>query len=668
MNDIERAAVAALVQRGLAHHRAGRLAAAAADYRDALARAPDDAEALRLLGTVHAMQGDDEEALRLLRRAAAQDPGNAKTAFNIGECLRRRGDIPDAIAAYRQALVLEPEMADAQHRFALALDLAGDVAAAETAYRQALTLDPDNARLLANFAVLLDGMTRRSEALALLRRAVAVAPDLAEAHANLGMVLGNLGEIDDAMVALARAAALRPEDAHARSQLVYWRRLVCDWRGLAEAEAQVLDGVARGEAVVPFCLFPFCDDPALQRQAAARHAATLEVDTAHRLTHPAPAPRPRLRIGYLSADFREHATVHLAAEFFERHDRGRFEVMGYDIGAADDSAIRQRVIRAFDRFAGLQGLDDRAAAERIHADGVDILVDLKGYTRDARSRILAFRPAPLSVNYLGYPGTTGAPFIDYILVDRFIVPGEQQRHFSEELVHLPHCYQVNDSRRAIAEATPSRAECGLPERGFVFCCFNNPYKLSPEIFDLWMRLLAAVPESVLWLLARNDIGADHLRREAAARGIDPARLVFAPVVAPPEHLARHRLADLFLDAFPCGAHTTASDALWAGLPVLTCAGRSFVSRVAGSLLRAVGLPELVTSSLADYESLALALARDPAALAELRRRLSGARPTTRLFDAARQTAAIESAFTEMWRIRASGAPPRGFAVPAGGSP
>jgi predicted O-linked N-acetylglucosamine transferase (SPINDLY family) len=302
------------------------------------------------------------------------------------------------------------------------------------------------------------------------------------------------------------------------------------------------------------------------------------------------------------------------------------------------------------------------AARRIHADGVDILVDLKGYTGNSRTPILALRPAPIQVNYLGYPGTMGAPFMDYILVDDFIVPPEQQPFFAERLVHLPGCYQVNDSRREIASRTPSRAECGLPDEGFVFCCFNNSYKITPEVFDVWMGLLKVVAGSVLWLLEGNRLVPENLRREAEARGVAAQRLVFAPRRPLAEHLARHRLAGLFLDTFPVNAHTTASDALWTGCPLLTIAGETFVSRVAGSLLRAIGLPELITAGLDAYRELALRLARDRDLLAELRARLEANLRSSPLFDAAKFARGIEKAYLTMWEIHTSGQRPRPFAV------
>jgi predicted O-linked N-acetylglucosamine transferase (SPINDLY family) len=374
--------------------------------------------------------------------------------------------------------------------------------------------------------------------------------------------------------------------------------------------------------------------------------------------------RSRITLGYLSADFHAHATAYLIAELFEKHDRERFAVVGYSYGPDDGSSTRRRLVKALDRFVELKDVSFGDSAQRIAADGVDILVDLKGYTGNARTQILALRPAPIQVNYLGYPGTMGAPFMDYILVDDFIVPLEQQPFFTEKLVHLPGCYQVNDGQRAISPHTPSRAACALPEEGFVFCSFNNNYKITPEMFGVWMELMKAVPGSVLWLLEGNRFAPANLRREAESRGVAAQRLVFAPRRSLADHLARYRLADLFLDTFPCNAHTTASDALWVGCPVLTLAGQTFVSRVAGSLLRSLGLPELITTSLDEYFDVALRLARDANWLAELRVRLAANRTTSRLFDAEQFARDLEQAYVTMWQIHMAGDKPHAFAVPA----
>jgi protein O-GlcNAc transferase len=346
----------------------------------------------------------------------------------------------------------------------------------------------------------------------------------------------------------------------------------------------------------------------------------------------------------------------------EHHDRRRFEVVGYSSGPDDQSAMRTRLAGAFDRFVDIDKTTQREAAQLIHADGIDILVDLDGFTGSSRTAILAYRPAPIQVNYIGYPGTMGAEFIDYIIVDRFLAPPGHQTFFSERLVHLPECYLCTDDRREIAERTPTRAECGLPEAGFVFCCFHTCYKITPAFFAIWLRLLEQVPGSVLWLLDANSWATANLRREAAARNIAPERLVFAPLKLPADHLARQRLADLYLDTLPYNANTTAIEALWAELPLLTCAGKSFASRMAGSALQAIGLEELITTSLDEYEALALRLAREPHLLAQLRARLAQNRQTHPLFDTARFTRNIESAYQQMWEPWKVGRPPTAFSV------
>ena len=367
-----------------------------------------------------------------------------------------------------------------------------------------------------------------------------------------------------------------------------------------------------------------------------------------RATPRAPAPRPgkRLRIGYLSADYHEHATAYLVAEMFERHDRERFEIFAYSSGPDDTSPMRQRLVNGVDHFVRVGGLSDRAAAEKIREAGIDILVDLKGYTKGTRAGILALRPAPVQASFLGYPGTSGAAFVDWLIADPVIVPPEHRQFYSEKLALLPHCYQPNDGQRPIAEP-PSRTECGLPEDAFVFCCFNSSYKITADYFEIWLRLLGGVPGSVLWLFASNPWAEFNLRNRAVAAGIGADRLVFAHDLPLARHLARYRLADLFLDTLPYTGHTTVSDALWTGLPAITCAGTTFAGLVAASLLTAVGLPELIAPDAAGYEAMAERLARDPGELARLRATLAANRATAPLFDSARYTRDLETLYLRM---------------------
>jgi len=370
----------------------------------------------------------------------------------------------------------------------------------------------------------------------------------------------------------------------------------------------------------------------------------------------------RIRLAYLSADFHSHATAALMAGVFEAHDRQRFETIAVSYGPDDGSFMRARLTSAFDRFLDVRNKSDLEIGRMLRAHEVDIAIDLKGYTQDSRSGILALRAAPVQVHYLGFPGTMGAPYVDYILADRTVIPAEHVSQYSERIVTLPDSYQCNDRARPIAPVTPSRADAGLPETGFVFCSFNNSFKIGPQLFDLWMRLLKQVDASVLWLLQDNPAAARNLKREAERRGVAADRLVFAPRDNLDRHLARQRLADLFLDTLPYGAHTTASDALWAGVPVLTCAGDTFAGRVAASLLHAAGLPEMITYTLDDYEELALKLVRDAGTLSAITRKLRDNRETSPLFDTVRITRHLEAAYTHMWERSQRGESPEHFAV------
>jgi predicted O-linked N-acetylglucosamine transferase (SPINDLY family) len=492
------------------------------------------------------------------------------------------------------------------------------------------------------------------EAVRWYRQALQHKPDYPEAHFNLGVAHQLRGALPEAIAEFRATLDLRPAHATALVSLMHVSQLMCEWSGIEDLWIETKRRIQNepSAVILPYTVITMPSSGEEQllcaRNWVANRLSRVQSLRAGLGFTFVPGPRDRLRIGYVSADYHQHATAYLLAELFELHDRERFEVIAYSIGRDDASPMRQRLVAGCDRFVDLQHHSFVAAAQQIHADGIDILVDLKGYTDGCRTEIFALWPAPIQVSYLGYPGTMGADFIDYLLTDRFVTPPEQQAVFSEELIELPDCYQVNDRKRPIAERTPTRAECGLPEEGVVFCCLNYAVKITPQMFGIWMRVLEAVPGSVLWLLESNRWVAENLRREAGARGVDPSRLVFAPPLPLAEHLARYRLADLFLDTYPVTAHTTASDALWVGLPVLTCAGETFVSRVAGSLLHAVGLADLVMDSLAAYEAKAIVLGRDAAERERLTGVLAANRETTPLFDTPRFTRHLEAAYHTMW--------------------
>jgi predicted O-linked N-acetylglucosamine transferase (SPINDLY family) len=689
--------VADWCNRGVVLHELGRDLDAVASFDRALALADNFADAHYNRANALVRLGRLEEALAGYTRVQALAPRHGQALGGSGGVLSRLGRHDEALASCDEALAIRADDVEALGNRALALRhlLRFDEALASA--DQALALAPRHVAILINRGNALAGLGRPLEAIAGFDRALAVSPDEADAHNGRGIALAALGRLDEAVAAYDRALAGRPEhidallnranvlpklgrhaDALASSArafalapdhpsafgiLLDQYLAAGDWEALAPLVAELPVRVANGALIGPLALPLLTDDPALHVRAArsfARHRRAVAPLT--QLATASPRDDGRIRIGYLSADFRDHPVAHAIADLLSRHDRGRFEVVAWSIGPDDGSAMRARLVGAVDAFHDLRALGDGAAAERIRAHGTDILVDLGGYTDHSRPGILAYRAAPLQVNFLGFPGSMGAEFVDYIVADAFALPFDQRPFFDEKIVHLPDCFFVNDPGRPIA-ATPTRAAAGLPEQGVVFCAFNNPMKFTPAVFDVWMRLLRQVDGSVLWLSAARDTMQDSLRGAATARGIDPHRLIFAPRIgASADHLARLALADLFLDTLPYNAHSTACDALYAGLPMVTCAGATFASRVAGSLLRAAGLPDLVTADLAEYEALALALAGDPVRRDVLRRRLNEARSTSALFDATRFRRHIEAAYARMHEIACAGEAPRAFSV------
>jgi predicted O-linked N-acetylglucosamine transferase (SPINDLY family) len=639
-----------------------RFAEAAA--REALARSPADPEALYLLGSTLLFEGRVQEAAGPLA-AAFERLERRGVAYRLGHCLLALGDYARAEQALRRETHAYPDSANAHNTLGVALVNLGRNPEALGAFRAALRLDPGHAEANSNAGAVLRTLGRPEDGLPYLQRAVAAQPGLADAHQNLGLVLHALRRYEEAAAGFRQVLALAPRTPYALSSLVWSELFACDWREL-EQHVGALREQVRANAVLaaPFTLLAVSDSPAEQRRCAELHVRETLGGAREPLWRGERYRHDRLRLAYLSADFHEHATAYLAARLFELHDRARFEVIGISYGPDDGSLMRERLRRAFDRFVDVRALSDAQAAQLLRDMEVDIAVDMKGLTADSRITILAHRPAPLQLTWLGYPGSVGAPYVDYVLADRTVIPAADESAYAEKVVCVPATYQATDATTPIAEHALSRAQAGLPEDGFVYCCFNNTYKLNPQIFDVWMRLLAGTPGSVLWLLAHGAAAAGNLRRSAAQRGIDPARLVFAPRLARAEHLARQRLADLFLDTLPYNAHTTATDSLWAGVPVLTCAGTTFAGRVAASLLGAVGLAELITHSLADYEALALELAHDRAALAGVRAKLARNRLTQPLFDSERSCRHFEAAYRRMWEMRERGEPPRSFSVPA----
>ncbi len=650
-------------RQALALHRGRRLDAAERLYRDILAEDPRHFDALHLLGLVEYETGRLPAAVASMRAAIDVRPDFAPAFVNLGLALQKLRDFDEALASYDRALALRPDYAEAHYNRGNALLDLKRLEDAVASFDRALSLEPGRVQALYNRGIALLEMERPEDALASFDRALAQKPDYAQALYNRAVALQHLRRQEDVAASLARLVALAPDFPFAPGMLLHARMHCCDWSQFESSLDAVNEGVrARKKVAEPFGYLGMADSAADLRVCAEVFAAERSPVAPVPMWNGETYGNAKIRVGYVSGELRHQATSILIGELFELHDKSRFELIAIDNGRDDASALRGRIERAMSEIVDITRLGDREAAAAIRDRKIDLLINLNGYFGRERQRVFSYRPSPVQVNYLGYPGTLGAPYFDYIVADHRVIPPGHDAFYTEKVVRLPDSYQVNDRQRAIAERTPTRAELGLPEAGFVFCCFNNSYKITPRVFDVWMRLLSALPGSVLWLLEGNAGAVRNLRDEAQRRGVAPERLVFAPRMDLPAHLARHRQADLFLDTLPCNAHTTASDALWAGLPLLTCLGGTFAGRVAASLLDAVGLPELVTDSLDGYEARALALARAPGELAHLKERLARNRFTFPLFDTERFRRHIEAAYVTMWERCERGLPPASFAV------
>ncbi len=681
----------------LDHHRRGELDHAESLYRQVLAAVPQNYDALHLLGLVMGARGRADEGVALIRRAIAVDPAQLPAQFSLARALIDRHDAAAAAAAGDALVRLEPTNAEAWLLRGNALQLGGAHDQAVGCFDQALRLQPDLVAALNNQGHSLRILRRTEQALAAFSRALALRPGYAMALNNQGLAFLDLNRASEALksfdAALAAAASF-PEALNNRAttllklrrfveaardfarlareapdlggvlgNLVWARRNACDWTQHEAIASGLTAAVRRGAcAATPLSFLCVSDSPAMQLACARTFTRTRYPPQPVPWPDRQPAMDERIRVAYLSGDFGIHAVSYLLAGVLERHDRARFDTIAISWDRQGDGPMRKRLQGAFGRFIDATALSDREIAGLLHELHVDIAVDLMGHTGSQRTGIFAHRVAPIQVNFLGYPGTSGAAYMDYVIADATVIPTEDEEAYCERVVRLPHCFLPTDDRRPIAADTPTRAAAGLPPAGFVFCAFNNPVKITPEIFGIWLRLLADIPGAVLWLRVDAPEARENLTRTAIAQRIDPARLVFAPAQEAMEaHLARYRLADLFLDTLPYNAHATACDALWAGLPVLTCLGRSFAGRVGASLLTTLGLPELVTHDVAEYERTARELAQDPQRLAGIRARLDVLRARGPLFDTLRYCRELESAYAAMCARARAGLAPAGFA-------
>jgi protein O-GlcNAc transferase len=615
---------------GLEHIRTSHYREAEIELRKSLEYVPDRLSTLVNLSAALLQLKRYAEAEAYIVQVRAQDPDSPEGLLNEGYLHRVRHEHAKALACFDQALEARKDYAEAH-----------------------------NSR-----GVTLADLDQLDAAIASFDKAIAINPDYAEAHCNRGDALRELNQPDAAIVSYAKAIDIRPDYDYLAGTLLHTRLQICDWQDYSASVAALTARIeANKKASLGFYVLSLTSSAEFQARCAQTFVSHRYPGNNSLGTIPGPSvPRPRIRLGYYSADYHNHATSYLMAGLFENHDKSRFETFAFSFGPRRADAMRKHVADAFDKFIDMRDMSDQQVARQSRDLGIDVAVDLKGFTQGSRTGIFAHRAAPIQVSYPGYPGTMAADYIDYLIADRIVVPETNLSHYSEKLAYLPHCYQVNDRQRSVADRVSTRAELGLPDAAFVYCCLNNSYKITPDIFDLWARILQRVEGSVLWLLEDNATAVRNLRQEAQRRNLDPERLVFAGRLPIAEHLARHRAADLFLDTLPYNAHTTASDALWVGLPVLTLQGSAFHGRVASSLLAAVGLPELVTTTVEAYETMAIRLAQEPELLRSFRTRPAQNRLTTPLFDTPLFTRHIEEAYARMYERYCKGLAPDTFLV------
>lgn len=645
---------------------AGSSDAALDAYRRSTGLAPDNSEAFFRLGHALMAVAQFDEAIDTYRRVTALQPGRAAAWANIGLALERLGRIDEAIAALLRAIAENPRLVPAHAALGNIWLSGGDAPRAIEAYERAVALKPDDIIALCNLSTAYLRQERIEEAETMARRAVAAAPQELATHRQLASVLSLQDRPLDTIAELRAVLHLDPNDASTSAELLYQARQVCDWKTVAELTPRIVaattQALAEGRRPVATPFTAIAIDPPTEGAVAKAWATEIERDAlraGNPFTHPRATLREGpLRIGYLSSDFRAHATMHLIGSMLQRHDRARVRCHVYSYGVDDGSSHRKSVESAADVFVDLRNESDRAAAQKIRTDNIDILIDLKGHTAGARLGIAVLRPAPIQATWLGFPGPIGASFFDYSLVDRTVVPPEHRARYVEGLCYLPQCYQINDDKQTALPGATDRAAQGLPAQGFVFASFNRVYKLTDEVVDLWAAIMIATPGSLLWLYRSRAEAVDNVLAAFRARGVDPARIVFAPPMGKARHLQRIPIADLALDTFPINGHTTTSDCLKSGLPVVAMLGEHFASRVSGSLLRAVGLDELVADDIAGYRDIAVALARVPARLTAIRQRLQQNLATAPLFDTARFVANLETAYETMWQHLCAGDLPR----------
>jgi predicted O-linked N-acetylglucosamine transferase (SPINDLY family) len=696
-------------------YRNGNLAQAEQSLKEVLALQAKHADALHLLGVVCYQSNRTGEAAQYLQQALSLEPRNVDYINNYGLALRANGQHEAALKSFQQALIHHAKDLDIQLNIANTLltlnrfqeattyyrrllqiytkqnnnnqssvsaalchcltamgnqaQLTGHYLQAEACFQEALVCSTKNniedAALYYNLANAQRELGKAAEATQHYQIAAQLNPNDADIYNNLGNVQRELGQLDFAIESYEKALSINPKLYHAKVHLVHQKQHCCNWLGLQDDvnEIRLWLKTAPEAQISPFAFLAMPGTTAAEQKTCADHWLTnrytslIAQGQTLNFKYDLLSKKPKIKIAYLSADFRLHPLAFLVTELIELHDRNQFEIIAFSYGVNDQSSARTRLEKAFDQFHDIRHLSEIEAAQKINACHIDILVDLTGFTQTSRSGIAALRPAPINVSWLGFPGTMGEiatvgtegkqALFDYLLSDIFITPTDSAEHYAEKLALLPHSYQANDSKRPVAKP-PTRASCNLPENTFVFCCFNQTFKITSDVFAIWLRLLKTTPNSVLWLLDCNRWAKQNLIAKALAQGLTADRLIFAPRIPIADHLARHAHADLFLDTQPYNAHTTCSDALWMGVPVLTCVGDTFSARVAGSLLSAVNLTELITYSLQDYENKALYFYRNQNILSSIKQKLLANNQQSALFNTQGFAQSLETIYQSMW--------------------
>ena len=683
-------ALDALFNKGVTLHKQGQLAQAQSVYEQVLMEHPAHFESMHLLGVIAGQSKRPDIAAKLFAKAIAINPNFAEVHNNYGNALQELGQLNEALDCYETAIKIKPNFAlayfnrgnalkqlnrtdEALNCYDKAITIQPDYAiayihrgnlllvnkcleAAIVSYDRAIAINPNIAEAHSNRANVLQALSKFVEAVASYDTAISLNPNFAEAYSNRGNALLELKRIDEAVKSYELAIYIEPEVEYLLGTLLNARMYMCEWANFDDICKRVIASIKDNKKISPpFQILSTTDGPDIQRKAAQiwnedKNPLHSFVNNATKLT-----PAKKIRLGYFSGDFREHAVSYLTAELFEIHDKDRFELIAFDYGPADHSLIRKRIETAFNEYKNVRSLSDKNIASLSREMEIDIAIDLSGLTKYGRPGVFSYRASPVQLSYLGYLGTMGSDAYDYLIADETLIPERYIDYYSEKIIYLP-SYQINDSKRVISSRIFTKEELGLPANSFVYCCFNNTYKITPLMFDVWMSILLRVPESVLFLYAENKWATRNLKKEAERRGVNNSRLIFADHIDRDEYLARYKVADLFLDTYPYNAGTTASDSLWSGLPVLTCSGESFASRMASSILTSLELPELITSSLQQYEAIAVDLASNKSKLDEIRCKLNVYKNKSILFDAVKMTKKIEEAYLTVYERNVSGLP------------